>query len=111
MSKDGERHRRINIVILEHQYRALTDKNLNVSGLIRDLLGDYLSQSAITVQVSEETREIYDTVVSNTGAEDEDIEIHLRRALAGVLEEQIDKMRELHRQLTSDSHESPEEGV
>ena len=77
-------HRRVNVVIHEDQYQALTERGLNLSGLIRDLLGDYLSQSAITIQVSEETRKIYDLIVANTGAEDVDIELYLRRALAEV---------------------------
>ena len=64
--------RRINITISEEQYRALNERSLNVSGLIRDLLGDYLAANKITLQVSDETRRIYDLVVSNTGSSDED---------------------------------------
>lgn len=94
--------RRVNIVILEDQYRTLSEQGLNLSGLIRDLLGDYLSQNKITVQVSEETRRIYDAIVSNTGASDADIEVHLRGALARVLQDKIAQMEELREQLASD---------
>lgn len=97
--KASEETRRINIVILEDQYQALNHRNLNVSGLIRDLLGDYLSKNVITLQVSEETRRIYETVVSNTGNTDADIETHLRQALADVLERQIAEMQVLHQRL------------
>jgi hypothetical protein len=95
-------HRRVNVVIHEDQYRALNERGLNLSGLIRDLLGDYLSQSAITIQVSEETRKIYDLIVANTGAEDVDIELHLRRALAEVLEVKIREMEGLRKQLVEE---------
>ncbi len=97
--KTGEETRRINIVILEEQYQALSQRNLNVSGLIRDLLGDYLSKNVITLQVSAETRKIYETVVANTSTTDSDIEAHLRMALADVLEEQIGEMQQLHQRL------------
>ena len=101
----GEETRRINIVILEDQYQALSQRNLNVSGLIRDLLGDYLSKNVITLQVSAETRKIYETVVSNTSTTDSDIESHRRMALADVLERQIGEMKELHQKLLEEQHQ------
>lgn len=94
-------YKRVNIVILDEQYQTLSNKGLNVSGLIRDLLGDYLSASTITLQVGDETRQLYDRIVSNTGATDQDIEVHLRTALASVLEAKIDEMRALHEQLVA----------
>ena len=60
-----------------------------------------LSASTITVQVSDETRHLYDQIVSNTGATDEDIEIHLRTALADVLKNKIDEMTSLHLELVA----------
>lgn len=95
-------YKRVNITILDKQYGELTERGLNVSGLIRDLLGDYLSSSAITIQVSDETRRLYDLIVSNTGATDEDIEVHLRVALADVLESKIAEMKRLHQQLSAE---------
>ena len=94
-------YKRVNIMILEDQYHQLSERGLNVSGLIRDLLGDHLSGSTITLQVSEETRHLYDTVVSNTGATDQEIEEPLRKALASVLEEKIGAMKRLHAKLVS----------
>mgnify|MGYP001166750781 CR=1 FL=1 len=92
-------YHRVNITILEEQHRALTEKGLNVSGLIRDLLGDYLADNTINLQVSEQTREIYDTVVSNTGASDQDLEIYFRQALAALLDSKIGAMNALREQL------------
>ena len=95
-------YKRINIMILESQYQSLNERGLNVSGLIRDLLGDYLSRSTITLQVSPETRKLYDTIVSNTGSTDEEIEAPLRQALAEVLERKIDEMKAMHTELVAE---------
>ena len=66
-------YKRVNVMIGEEQYQTLSERGLNVSGLIRDLLGDYLSQSVITVQVSAETKRVYDLVVANTGSTDQEM--------------------------------------
>lgn len=96
-------YKRVNIMIGEKQYQTLTERGLNVSGLIRDLLGDYLSDNVIAVQVSEETKRIYDLVVANTGSTDQEIEVHLRAALAKVLEQKIEEMQILHRNLLEEA--------
>lgn len=95
-------YKRVNIMILDEQYRELNNRSLNISGVIRDLLGDYLSHHTITVQVSEETRRLYDTIVANTGATDDDIEVHLRAALARVLDDRIAQMQSLRQRLISE---------
>ena len=98
-------YRRINITIAEEHYRALNEQGLNVSGLIRDLIGDHLSDNVITLQVSEETRKIYDTVVSNTGSSDVELEAHFRRSLAKLLEAKITDMTALHSRLIEEAAE------
>ena len=95
--------KRVNVMILEEQYERLSEQGLNLSGLVRDLLGDYLSHSSVTIRVSDETRRVYDLVVSNTGATDEDIEAHLRVALARVLESRIQEMQALHSRLIEEA--------
>jgi len=109
-------YRRVNLIIGEAQYQTISDRNLNLSGLVRDLLGDYLSESKITLQVSGETRRIYDLLISNTGSSDEEIEVYLRHALADLLKRKIDEMQALHRQLSEEvaAHEegaAPSEGA
>jgi ribosomal silencing factor RsfS len=96
-------YKRVNVMIREDQYHRLSESGLNLSGLIRDLLGDYLSENVVNIQVSEETRRIYDLVVSNTGSSDEEIEVHLRAALAKVLEQKIDEMQRIHQQLVDEA--------
>ena len=92
-------YRRVNITILEDQYRVLSERGLNVSGLIRDLLGDHLSEHSITLQVGENTRAVYDAVVSNTGASDEELEVYFRQSLAELLERKIEEMKTLRERL------------
>ena len=96
------RYRRLNITILEDHYQSLQEQGLNISGLIRDLLGDHLSGSTITIQVSEETRTLYNRIVSNTGATDQEIEIHLKAAMAHVLKQKIEEMKQLHEHLKAE---------
>ena len=98
-------YRRINITISEQHYEVLTNQGLNISGLIRDLIGDHLSDNVITLQVTEQTREIYDTVISNTGSSDLELEGHFRVALAQLLENKITDMKQLHRRLVEDSND------
>jgi hypothetical protein len=97
-------------MIREDQYRTLSERGLNISGLIRDLLGDYLSENVVNIQVSEETRRIYDLVVANTSSSDQEIEVHLRAALAKVLEHRIDEMQTLHRQLVNEAEAHNDNG-
>ncbi len=99
-------YKRVNVMSRDDQYQILSEQGLNLSGLIRDLLGDYLSENVVNIQVSEETRRIYDLVVSNTGSTDEEIEVHLRVALAKVLEQKISEMQELHQQLVREAAEA-----
>jgi hypothetical protein len=92
--------RRISLMIRDDQYRALTDRDLNVSGLVRDLIDDYLSEHKITVSVGEETRHLYDQIVSNTGSTDVDVEIYFREALKHLLKDKIKAMQNLQEQIS-----------
>lgn len=87
--------KRISLLLREEQYQALTGRGLNVSGLIRDLIDDYLSEHKVTLSVSEETRALYDKIVSNTGSTDKDIEKYLRDALGVMLKDKILEMQSL----------------
>jgi hypothetical protein len=97
--------KRINVVILQSQYEVLMERGLNVSGLIRDLLGDHLSHTAITLQVSQDTRNLYDTIIANTGATDEDLEAPIRQALAELMQTKIEAMETLRQRLIAKTHE------
>ncbi len=87
--------KRISLLLREEQYKALTERDLNVSGLVRDLIDDYLSEHKVTLGVSEETRGLYDKIVANTGSTDKDIEKYFKDALGAMLKDKILEMQDL----------------
>jgi ribosomal silencing factor RsfS len=89
--------KRISMMIREDQYEALNERGLNLSGLVRDLIDDYLSSDKITLSVSDDTRKLYDAIVANTGSNDAEIEAHLKEALKVLLKAKIKAMQELER--------------
>jgi hypothetical protein len=94
--------RRISLVIREDQYKRLSSEDVNVSGLIRDLIDDHYSSQSITLNVTEETRKLYDKVVSETPQGDVDIEPYLREALKAMLRDKIREMEKLQRTLAKE---------
>ena len=105
LSDSGERPRseaglrRISLMVRSDQHAALSEKGLNVSGLVRDLIDDYLSEHTVTISVGEETRSLYDRIVANTGSTDKDVEIYLREALKHLLKDKVRAMQKLEEQL------------
>ena len=91
--------KRISLMIREDQHQTLTKKGLNASGLFRDLLDDYLSEHKITISVSEETKELYDMIISNTASSDSELEKYLKDSLKSLLKEKIDYMIEIHKKI------------
>jgi hypothetical protein len=89
--------RRISLMIREDQHVRLSELGVNVSGLIRSLIDDHLSESKITLAVSEATAHLYHQIVSNTGSTDADVEPYLRAALKKMLKDRIAQMERLHR--------------
>ena len=87
--------KRISLMIREDQYEELCGQGLNLSGLVRDLLDDYLSDYKITLSVSEKTRGIYDQIISNTGSTDTDVEKYLCESLKQLLADKIEAMKKL----------------
>jgi hypothetical protein len=91
--------KRISLMLREDQYGTLAKKGLNLSGLVRDLLDDHLSEYKITLSVSKETKDLYDQIVANTGSSDDHLESYLRTALREMLGDKIEEMRKLHQSL------------
>lgn len=83
--RSGEPCRRINITMLESQHDELVRRGVNVSGLIRDLLDTYLSESTITLEVDAETRELFDQVMAGQS----DVAACLRGVLAELLDRKL----------------------
>ncbi len=92
--------KRISLMIKKEQYQKLHEAGLNTSGLVRDLIDDYLSDYKITVSVTEETRGLYDKIVSNTGSTDIEVEVYFREALKKMLADKIEEMKKLQKTLS-----------
>lgn len=87
--------KRMNIMIGEEQYEKLSKAKINVSSFIRDLLEDHFSQTVINISVNQETFDLYNEVISNTGASDADIEPYLKEVLKKVLDKRIRQIEKL----------------
>ena len=94
-----EPFRRISLMIREDQHDRLAELGVNVSGLVRSLIDDHLSESKITLSVSPEAADLYREIVSNTGSTDADIEPYLQTALKRMLKDRITRLERLHRTL------------
>lgn len=89
--------KRISLLIREDQYERISESELNLSGLVRDLLDDYFSSDAITISASKETKQLYDRIVANTGTDDAELEKHFRDSLRKLLKDKISQMQDLER--------------
>lgn len=91
--------RRINVMIAEHQYERLARAGVNISALIRELLEDHMSDHVINLNVSRKAHDLYTKVVSTTGATDADIEPLLTEVLRRLLDQRLEKIKDLKRLL------------
>lgn len=87
------------LMIREDQYQKLQDSGVNMSGYIRDLIDDSLSEYVITLNVSEETRKLYDRVISMSSEGDTELEPYLRTSLKNLLDINIKEMQKLQKKL------------
>lgn len=94
-----DKHKRVNILITEKQHKLVAKHKLSLSGLVRDLLDDWFSESSITLHVTQPTKQFYDTVVSNYDVTDPDIEPYLVEALDKVLADKADEIDSLRKKL------------
>ena len=94
-SKEESPLKRISLLIREDQYQVISGRGLNLSGLVRDMIDDYLSAHTITISVTDETRKLYDRIVSNAGTSDSDIEHYFRESLGVMLKAKIKEMQSL----------------
>ncbi|MDB4223373.1 hypothetical protein N9850_06345 [Granulosicoccus sp.] len=103
--KIRRKRKRINITIPEDYLEILSVHDLNLSGFITDLIGDYLAGHTISIQVSEETKRLYEYMIANFEHSDESLEVLLREALVTIVNEQIEteeaKFQEKKRKLES----------
>ncbi len=91
--------RRVNITLPEVQHDELLSQEPNVSGVIRELLDDYLSGRSIALKVDEPTKRLYDEVMSSTGFGDAELAAALTSALESLLEKKMEDLKALQASL------------
>lgn len=98
--KDMEKSlKRISLLIREDQHQKISDLGLSTSGLVRDLIDDYFSEHRITLSVSEQTRQLYNKIIANSGGSDAELEQYFRNALSEFLTAKIEEMQNLQNRL------------
>jgi hypothetical protein len=88
-------------MIREDQYEKLHESGVNMSGFIRDLIDDSLSDHVITLNVDKETRELYNRVISMSSQGDTELQPYLRSALKNLLDQNIKEMQKLQKKLAT----------
>ena len=91
--------KRINLMIEEDQYNKIQERGLNLSAFIRDLVNDYFSDHVINISVQKETYQLYNEVISNTGATDKDLDPLMVEVLTKLLDVRLEKIRQLKSKL------------
>lgn len=91
-SRNPRKLRRVSILITEEQHALIKKRGLSLSGLVRDLLDDRFNGHSVVVALSEHTKRLYDSIISNFGAQDQDLEKYFLHALESLLN---DKMHDL----------------
>ncbi|QQG36643.1 MAG: hypothetical protein HYS17_02390 [Micavibrio aeruginosavorus] len=87
------------LMLRREQHDRLQEMNVNISGFVRDIIDDRLSDHVITLGVSQETRALYDRIISLSSHGDADFEPYLRNALKDMLKDYIEQMQDLHKSL------------
>lgn len=88
---------RVSIMMRRDQHDELQKMGVNISGYIRDLIDDRISNHTITINVEEGTKKIYDQIISHSGEHDRELEPFLRDALRNMLAEKIRQMQQLQK--------------
>lgn len=94
-----ENFKRVNILVRNEQHKQVMSANLNMSGLIRGLLDDHFSEEKIVLSVSKDVRELYETLISNLGAEDTELEVYFLEALDKFLADRTRQIDDLRKQI------------
>ncbi|RMG41716.1 MAG: hypothetical protein D6719_07935 [Candidatus Dadabacteria bacterium] len=93
------KYQRVNILITPEQREQVARSGASLSGLVRDLLTDRFSDTRITLTVSPETKRFYDTIISNFGSDDLDLEPYIREALDRFLADKSKQIEALRTKL------------
>ena len=83
------------IMLRKDQHDMLHEKGINISGFIRDLIDDYLSENVINLNVDPDTKQLYDRIISMSVYGDSDLEPYFIKSLEQLLEKNIEDMNSL----------------
>lgn len=100
-----EKFKRVNILIKPEQHDRVLKSGLSLSGLVRDLLEDRFNDNIITLSMSKRTRKLYDTIVSNFGPGDEELEHFFVEALDRFLETRSKEIQQIRDELKETAEE------
>ncbi|MCB0332003.1 MAG: hypothetical protein KDD55_00820 [Bdellovibrionales bacterium] len=99
----NSKYKRINVLITPEQHEKVLMRRISLSGLIRDLLDDWFSDTSIQLTVTPQTKHLYDLVISNFGASDKEIEPYIVEALDALLADKTEEIGQLRKQLREPS--------
>ena len=95
--------KRVNVIIPEEYYDEVHKRGHKLSGIIREALEDALNPDTITISVTEETKNIYLELFSNSECNDKEFEPFLREALKKyislLMDNREDRLKELQDEL------------
>lgn len=91
---------RVSLMIRKDQHDSLHDMGVNISGYIRDLIDDRLSDHTIVLSVNKEIKTLYDQIISHAGEGDQEFEPYIKAALKSMLADKIKRMEKLHKSLS-----------
>ncbi len=94
-----KKYRRVNILITENQHNQVASSGLSLSGLVRDLLDDRFSDTKITLSLSRRSKHLYDTIISNFGASDKELERFFVESLDSFLDAKSKEISDLRGEL------------
>lgn len=100
--ESAETFKRISVLVREDQHERVVEAGLNMSGLIRGLLDDHFSDERIVFSVSPRVKDVYNTVISNFGGEDRQLEVYFLEALDKFLEEKTRQIAELRESIKAE---------
>ncbi len=99
--KKDKKFQRINVLLHREQYDKVNKAGLNMSGLLRGLLDDHFSDEKIVFSVSPEVKAVYQSVISNFGGEDKELEKYFLKALDQFLADRTQQIESLRKSIKS----------
>lgn len=91
----GISYRRVTLTIREDQHELVQKQGLSLSALVRDLIDDRFSSNKIVFNLSDEGKELYETVVAGFGSHDADLEPFFLAALDSFIETRIEALKKV----------------